>query len=139
MVPGQIVQQVRGIGRPLELISRCSQPVAPEDLLFLQETTLVRFDQVYFHCLTMAVNFWWRSEVVLGMSEHMDAYYMRRIVKSEGEEETTKSTRLREMKRSKCICSPFTNPNKNNESFKLNLEKILKQSLGKIVEVGANG
>lgn len=32
-------------------------------------------------CLTIAVNFWWRSEVMSGMSEHMDAYYLRRILK----------------------------------------------------------
>ncbi|KAL8116600.1 hypothetical protein AgCh_022946 [Apium graveolens] len=32
MAPGQIVKQLQGIGRPLELISQCSQPVAPEDL-----------------------------------------------------------------------------------------------------------
>lgn len=40
-----------------------------------------RFHQVDSDCLTMAVNFWWRSEVMLRMSEHMDGYYMRRIVK----------------------------------------------------------
>ncbi|KAL8116599.1 hypothetical protein AgCh_022945 [Apium graveolens] len=32
MAPGQIVKQLQGIGRPLKLISHCSQPVAPEDL-----------------------------------------------------------------------------------------------------------
>lgn len=31
--------------------------------------------------LTMAVNFWWRSDMMSGMPEHMDAYYLRRIMK----------------------------------------------------------
>lgn len=31
--------------------------------------------------LTIAVNFWWRSEMMSGMVEHMDAYYLRRILK----------------------------------------------------------
>ncbi|XP_074344452.1 lysine-specific demethylase JMJ31 isoform X2 [Apium graveolens] len=48
------------------------------DALFIPEGW---FHQVDSDCLTIAVNFWWRSEVMLGMSEHMDAYYMRRIVK----------------------------------------------------------
>lgn len=49
--------------------------------LFIAIFFFHRFHQVDSDCLTMAVNFWWRSEVMLGMSEHMDAYYMRRIVK----------------------------------------------------------
>lgn len=48
------------------------------DALFIPEGW---FHQVDSDCLTMAVNFWWRSEVMLRMSEHMDGYYMRRIVK----------------------------------------------------------
>lgn len=31
--------------------------------------------------LTIAVNFWWRSDMMSGMPEHMDAYYLRRILK----------------------------------------------------------
>uniref|UniRef100_A0A166HBJ9 JmjC domain-containing protein n=1 Tax=Daucus carota subsp. sativus TaxID=79200 RepID=A0A166HBJ9_DAUCS len=49
------------------------------DALFIPEGW---FHQVDSDCLTMAVNFWWRSEVMLAMSEHMDSYYMRRILKS---------------------------------------------------------
>ncbi|KAL1832809.1 hypothetical protein DCAR_0102830 [Daucus carota subsp. sativus] len=48
------------------------------DALFIPEGW---FHQVDSDCLTMAVNFWWRSEVMLAMSEHMDSYYMRRILK----------------------------------------------------------
>lgn len=31
--------------------------------------------------LTIAVNFWWPSMTISGMLEHMDAYYLRRILK----------------------------------------------------------
>lgn len=31
--------------------------------------------------LTIAVNFWWQSDMMLSMSEHMDAYYLRRILR----------------------------------------------------------
>lgn len=31
--------------------------------------------------LTIAVNFWWQSDMMAGMLEHMDAYYLRRIMK----------------------------------------------------------
>ncbi|KAL8548170.1 hypothetical protein ACS0TY_007479 [Phlomoides rotata] len=39
------------------------------------------FHQVDSGDLTIAVNFWWRSEMMSGMVEHMDAYYLRRILK----------------------------------------------------------
>ena len=44
-------------------------------------TQLHRFHQVDSESLTVAVNFWWRSEIMSGMSEHMDSYYLRRILK----------------------------------------------------------
>lgn len=40
-----------------------------------------RFHQVDSNDLTIAVNFWWRSNITSGLSEHMDAYYLRRILR----------------------------------------------------------
>lgn len=48
------------------------------DALFIPEGW---FHQVDSESLTVAVNFWWRSEIMSGMSEHMDSYYLRRILK----------------------------------------------------------
>ncbi|PWA62871.1 2-oxoglutarate (2OG) and Fe(II)-dependent oxygenase superfamily protein [Artemisia annua] len=48
------------------------------DALFIPEGW---FHQVDSESLTVAVNFWWRSEMMSGMSEHMDSYYLRRILK----------------------------------------------------------
>ncbi|CAA0828067.1 2-oxoglutarate (2OG) and Fe(II)-dependent oxygenase superfamily protein [Striga hermonthica] len=39
------------------------------------------FHQVDSENLTIAVNFWWRSDIMSSMSDHMDAYYLRRILK----------------------------------------------------------
>uniref|UniRef100_A0A453FMM8 Uncharacterized protein n=1 Tax=Aegilops tauschii subsp. strangulata TaxID=200361 RepID=A0A453FMM8_AEGTS len=33
--------------------------------------------------LTIAINFWWKSRIMTEMLEHMDAYYLRRILRSE--------------------------------------------------------
>ncbi|XP_031113134.1 uncharacterized protein LOC116016840 [Ipomoea triloba] len=48
------------------------------DALFIPEGW---FHQVDSENLTIAVNFWWRSKIMSDMLEHMDAYYMRRILK----------------------------------------------------------
>ncbi|PWA39218.1 2-oxoglutarate (2OG) and Fe(II)-dependent oxygenase superfamily protein [Artemisia annua] len=48
------------------------------DALFIPEGW---FHQVDSESLTVAVNFWWRSEMMSSMSEHMDSYYLRRILK----------------------------------------------------------
>ncbi|XP_068310810.1 lysine-specific demethylase JMJ31-like isoform X3 [Pyrus communis] len=48
------------------------------DALFIPEGW---FHQVDSDDLTIAVNFWWRSNVTLNMSEHMDAYYLRIILR----------------------------------------------------------
>ncbi|XP_057517563.1 lysine-specific demethylase JMJ31 [Amaranthus tricolor] len=39
------------------------------------------FHQVDSDQLTIAVNFWWRSDVTSSMPEHMDAYYLRIILR----------------------------------------------------------
>ncbi|KAH6812891.1 2-oxoglutarate and oxygenase superfamily protein [Perilla frutescens var. frutescens] len=39
------------------------------------------FHQVDSEDLTIAVNFWWRSDMMSSMPEHMDGYYLRRILK----------------------------------------------------------
>lgn len=48
------------------------------DALFIPEGW---FHQVDSDDLTIAVNFWWRSNIMSNMLEHMDAYYLRRILK----------------------------------------------------------
>lgn len=48
------------------------------DALFLPEGW---YHQVDSECLTTAVNFWWRSDVMSGLVEHMDSYYLRRILR----------------------------------------------------------
>ncbi|XP_011079921.1 uncharacterized protein LOC105163313 [Sesamum indicum] len=48
------------------------------DALFIPEGW---FHQVDSGDLTIAVNFWWRSDMMSHMLEHMDAYYLRRILK----------------------------------------------------------
>ncbi|KAK3009166.1 hypothetical protein RJ639_014001 [Escallonia herrerae] len=48
------------------------------DALFIPEGW---FHQVDSDCVTIAVNFWWRSIIMSDMLDHMDAYYLRRILK----------------------------------------------------------
>ncbi|XP_048233905.1 uncharacterized protein LOC8276685 isoform X4 [Ricinus communis] len=48
------------------------------DALFIPEGW---FHQVDSDDLTIAVNFWWRSNIMSSMLEHMDAYYLRRILR----------------------------------------------------------
>ncbi|XP_022960123.1 uncharacterized protein LOC111460965 isoform X1 [Cucurbita moschata] len=48
------------------------------DALFIPEGW---FHQVDSDDLTIAVNFWWQSHLMSSMSEHMDAYYLRRILR----------------------------------------------------------
>ncbi|KAL2556829.1 2-oxoglutarate (2OG) and Fe(II)-dependent oxygenase superfamily protein [Forsythia ovata] len=64
------------------------------DALFIPEGW---FHQVDSGSLTIAVNFWWRSDVMSGMLEHMDAYYLRRILK-----------RLTDKEMDRMLCKPLT-------------------------------
>ncbi|XP_059311544.1 lysine-specific demethylase JMJ31 [Lycium ferocissimum] len=57
------------------------------DALFIPEGW---FHQVDSEVLTIAVNFWWRSMTISGMLEHMDAYYLRRILKRLTDKEMNK-------------------------------------------------
>ncbi|KAJ1385542.1 JmjC domain [Sesbania bispinosa] len=50
------------------------------DALFIPEGW---FHQVDSDDLTIAINFWWRSNIMSCMLEHMDAYYLRRILRRE--------------------------------------------------------
>jgi len=50
------------------------------DVLFIPEGW---YHQVDSDDLTIAINFWWKSRIMTQMSEHMDAYYLRRILSSE--------------------------------------------------------
>ncbi|KAL6614411.1 hypothetical protein ACP70R_036681 [Stipagrostis hirtigluma subsp. patula] len=47
------------------------------DVLFIPEGWYHQVDSVD---LTIAVNFWWKSGIMTQMLEHMDAYYLRRIL-----------------------------------------------------------
>ncbi|KAH1108197.1 hypothetical protein J1N35_011965 [Gossypium stocksii] len=47
------------------------------DALFIPEGW---FHQVDSDELTIAVNYWWRSSIMSSLSDHMDAYYLRRIL-----------------------------------------------------------
>ncbi|XP_019265251.1 PREDICTED: uncharacterized protein LOC109242842 isoform X2 [Nicotiana attenuata] len=57
------------------------------DALFIPEGW---FHQVDSEAVTIAVNFWWRSMTISGMLEHMDAYYLRRILKRLTDKEMNK-------------------------------------------------
>ncbi|XP_055813215.1 lysine-specific demethylase JMJ31 isoform X3 [Solanum dulcamara] len=57
------------------------------DALFIPEGW---FHQVDSEVLTIAVNFWWRSMTISGMLDHMDAYYLRRILKRLTDKEMNK-------------------------------------------------
>ncbi|XP_012569801.1 lysine-specific demethylase JMJ31 isoform X2 [Cicer arietinum] len=48
------------------------------DALFIPEGW---FHQVDSDDLTIAINFWWRSNIMSSMLEHMDGYYLRRILR----------------------------------------------------------
>ncbi|EOA20355.1 hypothetical protein CARUB_v10000670mg [Capsella rubella] len=66
-------------------------PRAEHSLKQSQEVTLNAGDAVFipegwFHQvdsddLTIAVNFWWQSNIMSNMPEHMDSYYLRRITR----------------------------------------------------------
>ncbi|AQL00139.1 2-oxoglutarate (2OG) and Fe(II)-dependent oxygenase superfamily protein [Zea mays] len=47
------------------------------DVVFIPEGW---YHQVDSDDLTIAVNFWWKSRIMTQMLEHMDAYYLRRIM-----------------------------------------------------------
>ncbi|KAJ0974075.1 hypothetical protein J5N97_016040 [Dioscorea zingiberensis] len=57
------------------------------DALFIPEGW---FHQVDSDDLTIAVNFWWKSVMMTNMSEHMEAYYLRRILSRMLEQEKDK-------------------------------------------------
>ncbi|KAM4087441.1 hypothetical protein ACJW30_10G177700 [Castanea mollissima] len=65
------------------------------DALFIPEGW---FHQVDSDDLTIAINFWWRSNMMSSMEEHMDAYYLRRILKRLTD---------KEMGRTKCYIRPL--------------------------------
>ncbi|KAF4370190.1 hypothetical protein F8388_007331 [Cannabis sativa] len=75
------------------------------DALFIPEGW---FHQVDSDDLTIAVNFWWPSNIMSGMSEHMDAYYLRRVLKRLADKEMNEvlcklsSSEIQSMKRHTC-------------------------------------
>ncbi|KAL4612615.1 hypothetical protein ACB092_08G213100 [Castanea dentata] len=75
------------------------------DALFILEGW---FHQVDTDDLTFAINFWWRSNMMSSMKEHMDAFSLRRILKRLTDKEMdqvlhkTSSTIMGDMKRHMC-------------------------------------
>ncbi|KAL4572017.1 hypothetical protein LXL04_018785 [Taraxacum kok-saghyz] len=102
------------------------------DALFIPEGW---FHQVDSESLTIAVNFWWRSEIMCGMSEHMDSYYLRRILKRLTD---------KEMNRMLCNSIPCVNNKQSDNNIKLssgngnmlhNLEPSALRSLHELVSL----
>ncbi|KAF5810639.1 putative tRNA(Phe) (7-(3-amino-3-carboxypropyl)wyosine(37)-C(2))-hydroxylase [Helianthus annuus] len=73
------------------------------DALFIPEGW---FHQVDSESLTVAVNFWWQSEMMSGMLEHMDSYYSRRILKRLTD---------KEMNQMLCKTSPYVSNKPSHE------------------------
>ncbi|KAG8078110.1 hypothetical protein GUJ93_ZPchr0007g6112 [Zizania palustris] len=60
------------------------------DALFIPEGW---YHQVDSDDLTIAINFWWKSRIMYEMFEHMDAYYLRRILSRLVDKEMNKMVR----------------------------------------------
>ncbi|MED6146092.1 hypothetical protein PIB30_031334 [Stylosanthes scabra] len=66
-------------------------PRAEQSMAFAQKVVLEAGDALFipegwFHQVdsddwTVAINFWWRSNIMSSMQEHMDSYYLRRILR----------------------------------------------------------
>ncbi|GAV84361.1 Cupin_8 domain-containing protein [Cephalotus follicularis] len=75
------------LGRPdLSIHPRAECSMEYSQKVILQEGDALFIPEGWFHQidsddLTIAVNFWWQSNVMSRLSEHMDAYYMRRILR----------------------------------------------------------
>ncbi|XP_025888583.1 lysine-specific demethylase JMJ31 isoform X2 [Solanum lycopersicum] len=77
------------------------------DALFIPEGW---FHQVDSEVLTIAVNFWWRSMTISGMLEHMDAYYLRRILKRMTDKEMNKMLQFPSSSMDKTITCTTSQP-----------------------------
>ncbi|XP_076883517.1 lysine-specific demethylase JMJ31-like [Bidens hawaiensis] len=97
------------------------------DALFIPEGW---FHQVDSENLTVAVNFWWQSEMMSGMLEHMDSYYLRRILKRLTD---------KEMNQMLCKSSPCVNNKLSHEPSGGNtlhdLEPCVLRSLHELVSI----
>ncbi|KAF8392321.1 hypothetical protein HHK36_022663 [Tetracentron sinense] len=94
----------------------CSQKVilCAGDALFIPEGW---FHQVDSDDLTIAINFWWQSSMMSSMLEHMDSYYLRRILRRVGRavcEPSSSSNQARmtkleaRLKQNQILCKSFT-------------------------------
>ncbi|KAI7750254.1 hypothetical protein M8C21_015963, partial [Ambrosia artemisiifolia] len=96
------------------------------DALFIPEG----FHQVDSESLTVAVNFWWQSEMMSGMLEHMDSYYLRRILKRLTDKEMNQML----CKTSPCVSSkPSHEPSGGNMLH--DLEPCALKSLQELVSL----
>ncbi|PSS14592.1 Lysine-specific demethylase [Actinidia chinensis var. chinensis] len=70
----------------LSIHPRAEQSVEYSQKVMLYEGDALFIPEGWFHQvdsdeLTIAVNFWWKSNLMSSMSEHMDAYYLRIILR----------------------------------------------------------
>uniref|UniRef100_J3L4K0 JmjC domain-containing protein n=2 Tax=Oryza brachyantha TaxID=4533 RepID=J3L4K0_ORYBR len=75
------------------------------DALFIPEGW---YHQVDSDDLTIAINFWWKSRIMAEMLEHMDAYYLRRILSRLVDKEMNKMVQESSLHRSdvSTVCQP---------------------------------
>ncbi|CAM8998116.1 unnamed protein product [Rhodiola kirilowii] len=100
------------------------------DALFIPEGW---YHQVDSSDLTIAINFWWSSVVMSSMPDHMDAYYLRRILRRLTDKEMDKllhRSNSDNMKNMRHTNKPHNNGNSGNlddtiKRFKMNAEGSL--------------
>ncbi|XP_044487034.1 uncharacterized protein LOC123212064 [Mangifera indica] len=64
--------------------AECSKEYSQEVILHAGDALFIPegwFHQIDSDDITIAVNFWWQSNIMSCLSEHMDAYYLRRIIR----------------------------------------------------------
>lgn len=95
------------------------------DALFIPEGW---FHQVDSDELTIALNFWWQSNVMSSMLEHMDAYYMRRILRRLIDKEMNAmlpKTSVRDLHNLRDCTNQLPDNSKTEHESKLNLNTKL--------------
>lgn len=87
------------------------------DALFIPEGW---YHQVDSDDLTIAINFWWKSRIMNEMLEHMDAYYLRRILSRLVDKEMNKMVQENSVSCSKgtTVCQPTDEESGGPEQLK---------------------
>ncbi|XP_031287115.1 uncharacterized protein LOC116145821 isoform X2 [Pistacia vera] len=89
------------------------------DALFIPEGW---FHQIDSDDITIAVNFWWQSNIMSCLSEHMDAYYLRRIIRRLADREVNQildkaSAGTKRLKRHTCELLNNEEPDQTNHGL----------------------